>query len=593
MGKRKKGFWKKLGCILISASIILTGWTFFGSSSDATEEVTDIQIAEGGQENPENLTENEETGGETVSDPVSTDNPEDETKEENDGENSPEDSGDGTSENNATLENKVASFFSPIKKSSLLAATATTETTTYTETTYSGTTLEYVSASEGDTFTVKSGTTTIAENAFNDSNVKYLYFYNGDADKISSFGSQSSWPQDSTKVYCLGGSDNESAYTVWEFFTIKAINAGKNLIYYDDSVDSTTYTITYEYRLLDADGEEVDTVPISSETVEANEIPSGITVPSSYTDTDGTTYTRLTALDPTIVAATKDTPYTYTFQSDKSSFTITINYLLMNAAGTETVTTISNTIKVIEDATPSYTPDSTYTYSGTTYELKSGPDPEFVAATEDATYTYTYTAKSSGGGGSSGGGSSSGGSSSSGSSSSGSSSAAASSGVNTALTAKYQVIDGANQQVVKDPGPVRIVCNGELSKLTGIFVDGTRIDSSRYTLESGSTILTFTAGFMKLFSEGSHIVRFEYVDGYAETGLKILATKTTTTVTYKISSDGSISAGHTKDATPTTADGFDSRYMLCLAIFLLGAGSILLGRQKKLEAILAGVDEDE
>ncbi|MBO6283870.1 MAG: hypothetical protein J6M63_08075, partial [Pseudobutyrivibrio sp.] len=164
---------------------------------------------------------------------------------------------------------------------------------------------------------------------------------------------------------------------------------------------------------------------------------------------------------------------------------------------------------------------------------------------------------------------------------------------NANLQSIYQVTEGANQTITAGNGPLRIVCNGDLNKLTGIFVDGVKIDSSRYTLESGSTILTFTGGFVKLFTVGNHLIRFEYVDGYAETGLKVTDGKTTTTVTYKVSSDGSISAGHTKDTTPKTADGFDNKYLLCIAIFLLGAGAILFGNQRKLEAILAKENDDE
>ena len=121
------------------------------------------------------------------------------------------------------------------------------------------------------------------------------------------------------------------------------------------------------------------------------------------------------------------------------------------------------------------------------------------------------------------------------------------------------------------------------------------MDKGNYTIQSGSTILTFTANYVASLAEGDHAVQFQYTDGYAVTGLRITngATKTTTTVTYKVSSDGSISSGHTKDTTPKTADGFDNRYLLCLGIFLLGAGAILLSRQKKLEAILAGEEEDE
>ena len=42
MVKVKKGFLKKTGCILISASIILTGVTFFGSSVSEADLDEDI-----------------------------------------------------------------------------------------------------------------------------------------------------------------------------------------------------------------------------------------------------------------------------------------------------------------------------------------------------------------------------------------------------------------------------------------------------------------------------------------------------------------------------------------------------------------------
>lgn len=44
-------------------------------------------------------------------------------------------------------------------------------------------------------------------------------------------------------------------------------------------------------------------------------------------------------------------------------------------------------------------------------------------------------------------------------------------------------------------------------------------------------------------------------------------------------------AAHQKDATPTTADGFDSRYFLCLAIFLGGVGVIAYSRHNKLKYV--------
>ncbi|SOC17117.1 Leucine rich repeat-containing protein [Pseudobutyrivibrio ruminis DSM 9787] len=162
----------------------------------------------------------------------------------------------------------------------------------------------------------------------------------------------------------------------------------------------------------------------------------------------------------------------------------------------------------------------------------------------------------------------------------------------TTSNSKYSVIAGANQKVPSNVGTVTITCDGPLDKIVAIKVDGVTLAQNQFTVESGSTILTLTASYVASLSAGDHVVRFEYTDGWAETLLTITG-KTTTTVTYKVGSDGSISSGHTKDTTPTTADGFDSRYLLCLAIFLLGAGTILFSKQKKLEAILAGERDDE
>jgi hypothetical protein len=159
-------------------------------------------------------------------------------------------------------------------------------------------------------------------------------------------------------------------------------------------------------------------------------------------------------------------------------------------------------------------------------------------------------------------------------------------------TNKYLITKGGGQVVAQSGGPVTIVCNGELNKLLYILVDGNVLDKANYTVASGSTILTLTKEYIASLNPGDHVVQFQYDDGYAMTGLKITASKTTTTVSYKVSSDGSISSGHTKDTTPKTADGFDARYLLCLAIFLLGAGSILMGRQRKLEMILAEQRDD-
>ena len=48
---------------------------------------------------------------------------------------------------------------------------------------------------------------------------------------------------------------------------------------------------------------------------------------------------------------------------------------------------------------------------------------------------------------------------------------------------------------------------------------------------------------------------------------------------------GTAGAAHVKDATPTTADGIDPRYFLCLAVFAGGVGVILYSRFNKLKYV--------
>lgn len=539
MVKRKKSVWKKVGCVLISASIIMTGWTFLGSiTSEAGDYNSGVYT----------LSESETISSSTLSGYKS-----DLTKITYE---------DGTSvdltlEDSAlqgytsletlkvsgnlsldelsvagdtslrylicnTMTNATASSFSGCSNITF-SISGGTNSTYHVDggALYNGTRLVYVPKSAGETFTVATYTTEVEENAFTDSNVKIIKFPDGCADNIT-IHDQASWPKSGTSAYLLGSSIT-SADAVYKFFAIT--NNGKCSVYLDEDggpVSTNTYDITIAYKYYDADGNLLDT----------------------------------------------------------ATFT---------------------TLSVNEGDVPSYTADSTVTYGGASYGLTESPT--FTAATAPTTYYFKYTAGSTPTPGptptptptptpsptpSSGGSSSS--------SSSGGSKAVAPAPVpaTSAETAKYKVTEGANQSVTQNAGPVKITCDGPVEKLTAILIDGSPISGDRYTIQSGSTILTFTGGFVKIIPVGDHTVRFQYTDGYAETGLKVTAasTKTTTTVTYKVSSDGSISSGHTKDTTPTTADGFDNRYILCLAIFLLGAGAILFSRQKKLEAILAGERED-
>lgn len=87
---------------------------------------------------------------------------------------------------------------------------------------------------------------------------------------------------------------------------------------------------------------------------------------------------------------------------------------------------------------------------------------------------------------------------------------------------EYEITAGDNQTVKENfDGTITITCNGELSKFVSVSVDGKTVGSKYYTLKSGSTILTFTKEYVASLSVGTHVVRFEYTDGYAETNLTI------------------------------------------------------------------------
>ncbi|WP_033152377.1 hypothetical protein [Pseudobutyrivibrio ruminis] len=716
MVKKNKGLLKKIGCILISASILLTGWTFFGSSISIADGDTAI-VDEVLNEDPDIIEEDVEEVAE----------PEEPEESEDVVDSSEETTEEATDETTTTFSTDSLELNS-LPEDALGASLASTnddgsytadDGATYADS--SMTELVKVPKSVGTSFTVPSSVTVIDAGAFDGSDVKNLTFEDGT--KITSIGTHNSWPNtgsvdDMTYVSCLGCSSTSVVVTYFQ----ELQDAGKFIeINFDNSGTTTTFTITYDYTLLAKDGTVLRTeTGVSNETVVAGKTPNGVTA-TTYTDANGVEYARMTDLDPDLVVATKNTTYTYTFQATTETYEITIIYQLNDADGNKVKDVTATKLDLASGTTPTYTADSTYTDGTTTYKLTSSPT--FEKVTADATYTYVYTASSSeeeGGGG--GGGSDAkkysgtivgnfyenDGKTAIGTRQVGSFSQAAGTTVSapavdgytafgtttykvtatdgqtatfnykrnssssssstkkfkvtvydefydqtmtkkietktrqtdtyaqgdtysyepktysgyefvtaenqsgtvnqdrtvtfkykattgstkTVTNSKYTITAGANQKVPSNVGTVKITCDGPLDKIVAIKVDGVALAQNQFTVESGSTILTLTASYVASLSAGDHVVRFEYTDGWAETLLTITG-KTTTTVTYKVSSDGSISSGHTKDTTPTTADGFDSRYLLCLAIFLLGAGTILFSKQKKLEAILAGERDDE
>jgi len=91
-----------------------------------------------------------------------------------------------------------------------------------------------------------------------------------------------------------------------------------------------------------------------------------------------------------------------------------------------------------------------------------------------------------------------------------------------------------------DRGGATIKCTGALEDFVSVEVDGAVVDHSNYTLESGSTILTFTAKYLNTLSVGKHEVTMNYTYGSVDTNL---------TVRARTSSNGSSSSGSGSSST--------------------------------------------
>ena len=69
-----------------------------------------------------------------------------------------------------------------------------------------------------------------------------------------------------------------------------------------------------------------------------------------------------------------------------------------------------------------------------------------------------------------------------------------------------------------------IYCTGYLNDFTSVEMDGVTVDSSDYTLEEGSTVLTFKAAYMETLAVGEHTVTLNYSKaGSIDTSLTVLA----------------------------------------------------------------------
>ena len=92
----------------------------------------------------------------------------------------------------------------------------------------------------------------------------------------------------------------------------------------------------------------------------------------------------------------------------------------------------------------------------------------------------------------------------------------------TPAPASYYIMDGANSSWVRnEDGSMAIRGNGEISKFTGVKVDGVLIDPANYIVTEGSTIITLKPEYLNTLSEGSHSFEILWADGSAATDFTV------------------------------------------------------------------------
>ena len=125
----------------------------------------------------------------------------------------------------------------------------------------------------------------------------------------------------------------------------------------------------------------------------------------------------------------------------------------------------------------------------------------------------------------------------------------------TVAQSTYNFLEGENVSWTQGGnGTLRFRVNGEISKFTGVKVDGTLVSADNYTTQSGSTIITLKSSYLKDLSVGTHKITVIYTDGEcsADFEIKRATGGTTTETTTEATTEGGKSSSGAATATATT-----------------------------------------
>lgn len=90
---------------------------------------------------------------------------------------------------------------------------------------------------------------------------------------------------------------------------------------------------------------------------------------------------------------------------------------------------------------------------------------------------------------------------------------------------EYTILNGANQTFTIDKSSdLTVRASGEIEKFLRLELDGKTVDTSNYTVKSGSTIATLNASYLNTLSTGTHTLTFVYNDGNVSTNFTVANT---------------------------------------------------------------------
>ena len=159
---------------------------------------------------------------------------------------------------------------------------------------------------------------------------------------------------------------------------------------------------------------------------------------------------------------------------------------------------------------------------------------------------------------------------------------------------EYKVSEGADSTFTIDVDEnLTIRVDAELSRFTGVEMDGWAVDPTNYTSWSGSTYVKFTKDFMNTQVVGTHTIRILFSDGYATTIVTIARneqqSEETVTPAPTPSEEITVPAGNTDKTTPEAggdsvpkAHGNTALIVGCIILMVIcGAALVIFGLTRR------------